>query len=98
MQRIIRSFEFATTNIIGSHVAYAAYCGCRVAFYGENQELKIDDVLSHPYYRANPKLGEHVHDRMFNNAKLKVYPGYPHGMLTIHADVLNPDILEFIRS
>src|SRR5262245_45751990 len=24
-------------------------------------------------------------------------PGYPHGMLTIHADVINPDLLAFIR-
>src|ERR1700760_1623570 len=29
---------------------------------------------------------------------LKTYPGYPHGMLTTHADVLNPDLLSFIRS
>lgn len=36
--------------------------------------------------------------KIIKNAKLKVYSGYPHGMLTIHADVLNPDILEFIRS
>ncbi len=36
--------------------------------------------------------------KIVKGAKLKVYPGYPHGMLTIHADVLNPDLLEFIRS
>jgi len=29
---------------------------------------------------------------------LKIYPGYPHGMLTVHADVLNPDILAFIKA
>jgi non-heme chloroperoxidase len=29
---------------------------------------------------------------------LKTYPGYPHGMLTTHADVLNPDLLAFIQS
>jgi len=28
---------------------------------------------------------------------LKIYSGYPHGMLTIHADVLNRDILSFIK-
>jgi non-heme chloroperoxidase len=28
---------------------------------------------------------------------LKVYPGYPHGMATTHADVINADILAFIR-
>jgi non-heme chloroperoxidase len=29
---------------------------------------------------------------------LKVYPGYPHGAFTTHAEVINHDILEFIRS
>jgi hypothetical protein len=29
---------------------------------------------------------------------LKTYPGFPHGMLTTHADVLNPDLLAFIQS
>ena len=31
-------------------------------------------------------------------ATLKVYPGYPHGMLTVHADVINPDLWAFVRS
>jgi len=29
---------------------------------------------------------------------LKLYPGFPHGMLTTHADVLNPDILAFVKA
>jgi non-heme chloroperoxidase len=29
---------------------------------------------------------------------LKVYAGYPHGMCTTHADVINADLLEFIQS
>ncbi len=69
MQRLMRSFEFVTTNIMGSHVAYAAYCGCRVVFHGENKELTYDDVLAHPYYRANPELTTNMHDLMFNLAK-----------------------------
>jgi non-heme chloroperoxidase len=36
--------------------------------------------------------------KLVRNGKLKIYPGYPHGMLTIHADQLNYDILEFIRT
>lgn len=36
--------------------------------------------------------------KIIKGAKLKIYPGYPHGMLTIHADVLNSDLLEFIQS
>jgi non-heme chloroperoxidase len=27
----------------------------------------------------------------------KVYPGYSHGMLTDNADVINPDLLTFIK-
>jgi non-heme chloroperoxidase len=32
------------------------------------------------------------------NATLKTYEGYPHGMLTMHPEVLNADILAFIKS
>jgi non-heme chloroperoxidase len=36
--------------------------------------------------------------KLIKNATLKVYPGYPHGMLTVHPDRINPDLLEFIRN
>ena len=36
--------------------------------------------------------------KLIKNSTLKVYPGYPHGMLTTHADVINPDLLAFVRS
>ncbi len=36
--------------------------------------------------------------KLVKNGTLKVYKGYPHGMLTTHADVLNPDLLAFIRA
>ncbi|WP_093294622.1 alpha/beta fold hydrolase [Sphingomonas sp. NFR04] len=35
--------------------------------------------------------------KLVKNGELKVYKGFPHGMLTTHADVLNPDLLAFIR-
>ena len=35
--------------------------------------------------------------KLLKNGTLKVYPGYPHGMLTTHADVINPDLLTFFR-
>jgi non-heme chloroperoxidase len=34
---------------------------------------------------------------LLKNGTLKTYPGYPHGMLTVHADVLNADLLAFVR-
>lgn len=35
--------------------------------------------------------------KLLQNGTLKVYEGYPHGMCTTHADVLNPDILAFLN-
>ena len=36
--------------------------------------------------------------KLLKNGTLKVYPGFPHGMLTTHAEVINPDLLAFIQS
>jgi non-heme chloroperoxidase len=36
--------------------------------------------------------------KLVQQPTLKIYPGYPHGMLTVHADVLNADILAFIKA
>jgi non-heme chloroperoxidase len=33
--------------------------------------------------------------KIVKGAVLKVYPGYPHGMITTHADVINADLLAF---
>ncbi len=35
--------------------------------------------------------------KLLKNGTLKVYPGFPHGMLTTHADVINADLLAFIK-
>jgi len=36
--------------------------------------------------------------KVVKNGTLKIYPGYPHGMCTTHADVINADLLAFIRA
>jgi non-heme chloroperoxidase len=36
--------------------------------------------------------------KLVKNGTLNTYPGYPHGMLTTHADTLNPDLLAFMQS
>ncbi|MFV0676006.1 MULTISPECIES: alpha/beta fold hydrolase [Variovorax] len=36
--------------------------------------------------------------KLLKNGTLKVYKGYSHGMLTVNADVLNPDLLAFFKS
>jgi non-heme chloroperoxidase len=35
--------------------------------------------------------------KLLKHGALKVYPGLPHGMCTTHPDVVNPDLLAFIR-
>ncbi len=35
--------------------------------------------------------------KIVKNAKLKVYPGFPHGMPITHADQINADILAFLK-
>jgi non-heme chloroperoxidase len=51
-----------------------------------------DDDQVVPYKDASLKQAE-----LLSNATVKIYEGYPHGMLTTHADVLNPDLLAFIQ-
>jgi non-heme chloroperoxidase len=35
--------------------------------------------------------------KLLKHGTLKVYKGYPHGMATTHADVINPDLLAFVK-
>jgi len=55
--------------------------------------LQGDDDQIVPYKDA--ALLQH---QLIKGSTLKIYPGFPHGMLTTHAEVLNPDILAFIKA
>jgi non-heme chloroperoxidase len=35
--------------------------------------------------------------KLLKNSTLKIYPGFPHGMPTTHADTINADLLAFIK-
>ena len=35
--------------------------------------------------------------KLLRNGTLKTYPGFPHGMATTHADIINADLLAFIE-
>ena len=35
--------------------------------------------------------------KLVKGSTLKIYPGYPHGMFKTHADVINADLLSFIK-
>ncbi|NKJ07613.1 non-heme chloroperoxidase [Rhizobium sp. SG741] len=51
-----------------------------------------DDDQIVPYQDASE-----LQIKLLKNGTLKIYKGYPHGMLTTHADVINPDLLAFIK-
>jgi len=36
--------------------------------------------------------------KLLKQGQLKTYPGFPHGMCTTHPDVINPDLLAFVRA
>ncbi|SMG31424.1 alpha/beta fold hydrolase [Cedecea sp. NFIX57] len=55
--------------------------------------LQGDDDQVVPYKNAAI-----LQDKLLSNSTLHIYPGYPHGMHTTHADTINADILKFIRS
>lgn len=54
--------------------------------------LQGDDDQVVPY-----KDAALLQDKLLADSTLKIYLGYPHGMHTTHADVINKDILAFIR-
>jgi non-heme chloroperoxidase len=52
-----------------------------------------DDDQIVPYADSAP-----LSAKLLKNGTLKTYKGFPHGMCTTHADVINADLLAFIRS
>ena len=52
-----------------------------------------DDDQIVPYADSAP-----LSAKLLKNGTLKTYKGFPHGMPTTHADVINADLLAFIRS
>jgi len=52
-----------------------------------------DDDQIVPYKDAAP-----LSAKLLRHATLRIYPGFPHGMLTTHADVINQDLLAFIKA
>ncbi|MGV8935711.1 MAG: alpha/beta fold hydrolase [Allorhizobium sp.] len=55
--------------------------------------IQGDDDQIVPYKDASE-----LQAKLLKNSTLKVYKGFPHGMLTTHADVINPDLLAFVKA
>ena len=82
VRAILDTFEFVTTNCMGSHVIYALFCGCKVSVVGP--EYKFDEshfFLNNPtgyskkyindfiYYSSKEYLSEHFSFLLTDNPK-----------------------------
>jgi non-heme chloroperoxidase len=67
-------------------------------FTSDLEAIKVPTLIAHgdDDQIVPIKASAMLSSALVKGAKLKVYKGYPHGMLTTHADVLNPDLLSFI--
>ncbi|APG06659.1 alpha/beta hydrolase [Luteibacter rhizovicinus DSM 16549] len=68
-------------------------------FTTDLKNIKVPSLVMHgdddqivPYQDAGV-----LSAKLIPGAQLKIYKGYPHGMLTIHAEELNNDMLAFIK-
>ena len=52
-----------------------------------------DDDQIVPFADAGP-----LSAKLLRHGTLKVYPAFPHRMCTTHSEVINPDLLAFIKS
>jgi non-heme chloroperoxidase len=69
-------------------------------FTEDLQKISVPTLVMHgdddqivPYADSGPLTA-----KLVNGARLQTYEGFPHGMPTTHADRINADMLEFIRS
>ena len=53
MARIFGTFEYVTTNFLGSHVAYAAHLDCKVSVWGLYAQYRLEDFKGVPWFQKN---------------------------------------------
>jgi hypothetical protein len=74
MRYLLSTFEYMTTNGIGSHLAYGAFCGAKVSIYGPFAEYKIEDMKRDPFRARRPHLLE---ASLEVTTRATVYRAYP---------------------
>jgi hypothetical protein len=71
---LFRSFEYMTTNTIGSHVAYASSSGCKVSIFGDYGAYRREDFKNDPYYINYPAVLEEVLSKSSEDVIRRQYP------------------------
>ena len=76
MNYIFKSFEYMTTNRLSSHVAYAAYSGCKVSIFGEYLPLTIEEFSDSAFYRQFPDLMQYYVEKSQKSKLEKQFPEF----------------------
>jgi hypothetical protein len=56
IRAIMSQFEFVTSNVLGSHIAYAAFFGAKVSISGPYHKWHREAFLNDPFYAEHPYL------------------------------------------
>ena len=65
--------------------------------------LQLRDII-HPLVKTASDLLDQIAAaaplaaKLVRNATLKIYPGLPHGLCTTHPEIVNPDLLAFVKA
>jgi len=67
------------------------------------EDLKIIDVPTLVMHGSDDQIvpiadSAPLSAKLLKNSRLKVYENLPHGMCTTHADIVNPELLAFVKS
>jgi hypothetical protein len=72
MRMILDYFDYVTTTVMGSHILYAAYCGCRVSLLAHHHQLFLTGYLKYDnYVNSIPGYEDRILDGYNNLHKLR---------------------------
>lgn len=98
-QGIVDSFflQCSLTGFPGSYLGIKAFA--ETDFTEDLKKFDIPTLIMHGDDDQVVPIADTalISSKIVKNAILKVYPGFPHGMCQTHKDVINKDLLEFVR-
>ena len=74
MHQLFSKFEYVTSNIIGSHITYSAYTGCRVSIFGWQTLHSRETLCTEPFYEKNPELLDIVEKNLQEKSVQERFP------------------------
>ena len=76
IKTLFSQFEFMTTNMLGSHVVYAAATGVRVSIFGDYAEYREADFANSRFYQLHPQVLKPMLDMHSYDVVKSTYPDF----------------------